>query len=135
VDINQIMSPHVVTVEADDTLDVVRNIFERATFHHLLVIDSSELTGVISDRDLLRAISPRVGTDHETEQDLATLNKRAHQIMSRNPVSLRGKSTVNEAIELFCNHHISCIPVVDQHNVPIGILSWRDLLKTFLNQQ
>jgi hypothetical protein len=40
------------------------------------VDEHKNLSGVVSDRDLLRALSPYVGSAAETERDLATLNKR-----------------------------------------------------------
>jgi len=40
------------------------------------VIESGKLIGVVSDRDLLKAISPNIGTMSETYRDEATLNKR-----------------------------------------------------------
>jgi len=66
----------------------------------------------------------------ETARDLATLNKRVHQIMSRNPVTLRPDSSVSEAARLILEHGISCIPVVNGAGKPVGIVSWRDLLKS-----
>jgi acetoin utilization protein AcuB len=61
--LGEIMSTRVVTVEFDDSLATVKEIFDSLRFHHLLVVGSDrKLCGVISDRDLLRAISPYVGT-------------------------------------------------------------------------
>ena len=85
--VQEIMTATVVTVEMDDSLKVVKEIFDNVDFHHLLVIDEGALFGVISDRDLLHVLSPKVGTVAETSADAADLNKRAHQIMSRKPVT------------------------------------------------
>ncbi len=86
--VETIMSPKIVTVEMDETLERIREIFEQHRFHHLLVISGHRLMGVISDRDLLKSISPFVDTLSETSRDSATLQKRAHQIMSRKPISV-----------------------------------------------
>ncbi len=127
--VKEIMSETIVTVEMDDSLKVLKGIFDKVKFHHLLVVESGRLYGVISDRDLLKALSPNIGSISETAEDLATLNKRAHQIMTRKPITLSPKAGIDEAIEVFNNHKISCIPVVDEERKPVGILSWRDLLK------
>ena len=127
--VTNIMTPSVVTVEMDDPLGIVKEIFDNAHFHHLLVVEKGKLTGVISDRDLLKAISPNIGTAAETNRDTATLNKRAHQIMTRKPVTLTLDAGIQDAISLFNNHDISCIPVVDTTNAPVGIISWRDILR------
>lgn len=127
--IRDIMTKRVVTIEMDDKLSVVKDIFDNAKFRHLLVVEEDKLFGVVSDRDLLKAISPNIGTMTETYKDAATLNKRVHQIMTRKPITLPPTATVKEAVNLFNNHRISCIPIVDEQFRPIGIVSWRDILR------
>jgi len=127
--VRQIMSTNVVTVEMDDTLKTVQTIFENLKFHHLLVLDGGKLVGVISDRDLLKAISPNIGTNIESYRDAATLNKKVHQIMTRKPVTLNQQASVASAIEVFNCNRISCLPVVNDDSRLVGILSWRDILK------
>jgi acetoin utilization protein AcuB len=129
--LGNIMTARVVTVELDDRLEVVKDIFDTMRFHHLLVVDErKKLSGVLSDRDLLRALSPYVGSAAETARDLATLNKRVHQIMTRQPITLRQESGIAEAAQLMLKNRISCIPIVDDEFKPVGIVSWRDLLRT-----
>ena len=125
------MTNVVVSVEMDDSLRVVKDIFDNTNFHHLLVVDNNELTGVISDRDLLKALSPNVGTLSETSRDAATLNKRSHQIMTRKPVTIKLGASIQEAINLFNTHTISCLPVVNTEVQAVGIVSWRDIFRTF----
>jgi acetoin utilization protein AcuB len=127
--VEKIMSKTPTTVEMDDSLSVVKEIFDHTRFHHLLVVDSGKLFGVVSDRDLLKALSPNVGTVRETSKDAASLNKKVHQIMTRKPIVLAQNAGIYDAIEIFNNHNISCIPIVDEHQIPIGIVSWRDILK------
>lgn len=127
--VQHFMSTKLVTVELDDRLETVKEIFERLKFHHLLVVDSEKLFGIISDRDLLKALSPNIGTLAETWKDAATLNKRVHQIVTRHPIVLNPGSDIYEAIDLFNTHAISCIPIVDSEFKPVGILSWRDIMK------
>lgn len=129
--LRDIMTSRVVSVELDDSLETVKGIFDSARFHHLLVVGSDKkLLGVISDRDLLRAISPYVGTLAEQARDLATLKKRVHQIMTRAPITLTAEASVTDATQLFLAHRVSCIPVVDTGFRPVGIVTWRDVLKS-----
>jgi acetoin utilization protein AcuB len=133
MDVGSLMTTRVVSVELDDRLDVVKKIFDTLKFHHLLVVDDvGKLKGVVSDRDLLKALSPYVGSASENARDIATLNKRAHQIMSRNLITLHPRATIPEAVKLFLEQRISCIPIVNEALKPVGILSWRDILKTLL---
>ena len=128
--IRDIMSERPVSVSLDDHLDVVKGIFDHAKFHHLLVIEEGKLFGVISDRDLLKAISPHIGTKRYTMRDLETLAQPVHRIVTRKPLTLSADASVDEAVAIFNTHNISCIPIVDHGDVAVGIVSWRDIMKT-----
>ena len=128
--ITEIMSTPVVTIEMDDSLATAMNIFEHTKFHHLLVVDdNNKLVGVVSDRDILKAISPNIGSAAEKPQDLATLNKKVHQVMSRQPICLKATDRVRKVVETFDDNRISCIPIVNEEQKPVGIVSWRDIIK------
>lgn len=124
------MTTPVVTVEMDDNLAVVKEIFDHTHFHHLAVLEEGRLYGVLSDRDLFKAISPGVGTPAESNHDRAALTRRAHQIMSRRPVVIEQEQDVSDALRLFEERHVSCLPVVDADQNLVGILTWRDLLQS-----
>lgn len=127
--IRDLMTTPVVTVEMDDTLGVVKEIFDHTQFHHLVVMEEGELFGVLSDRDLFKAISPGVGTPAESNHDRAALSRRAHQVMSRRPVVIKQDQGIGDALRLFEDHHVSCLPVIGEDGTLAGILTWRDLLK------
>ena len=123
------MTKAFVSVSLDDTLATIRSIFKQANFHHLLVVDKKQLAGVISDRDLLKALSPNIGTAAELARDSATLNKKAHQIVNRKLTTLTADASIFDAIDIFNHTQMSCIPIIDENNHPVGILSWRDIMK------
>ncbi len=127
--ISKIMSTRLVSVEMDDSLSLVKDLFDQGRFHHLLVNGRDGLCGVISDRDLLKALSPNIGKAAETSKDLACLHKKAHQILTRKPITLPSTATVYDAIDIFNESAISCIPIVNQQNKAVGIVSWRDIIK------
>ncbi|EOD55022.1 CBS domain-containing protein [Aeromonas molluscorum] len=130
--VETIMTSRVVTVEMDDRLSVIKDIFEQAKFRHLLVIEEGKLIGIISDRDLLQALSPYLDSAAEQSRDTETLNRRAHQIMTRDPVTISSHQTLAYAARLMLDKKVSCLPVLEQGQL-VGILSWKDLLKAALD--
>jgi acetoin utilization protein AcuB len=74
-------------------------------------------------------LSPYIGTPSENARDTATLKKHAHQIMTRQPITLAPEAELADAIKLFLEHRVSCIPIVDNGLKPVGIVSWRDMLR------
>ena len=126
--VKEIMQPTTVRVGMDETLAKVREKFAEHRFHHILVTDRNRLVGVISDRDLLKNISPFINKLSERAQDLATLNKRAHQVMTRKLITAGPDELVNDAACRMLEARVSCLPVVDEYERPLGIVSWRDIL-------
>ena len=131
--LSEIMTTQVATIGMDDTLAAIKKIFEKVRFHHLLVLsEEHEVVGVISDRDLLKQLSPYLNTASEQERDLHTLNKKAHQIMSRELISASPTTTVKNATMMLMEHSISCLPVLAEGKSLVGIVTWKDILKLFL---
>jgi acetoin utilization protein AcuB len=132
MNVDAIMSREPVTVGMDDDLHRVKDLFELYRFHHLLVLLGERLVGVISDRDLLRASSPFIGRGSERPQDVATLNRRIHQIMTRNLVVVAPETPVEDAARLMLDKRVSCLPVVTAEGHVLGIVTWRDQLRSLL---
>jgi acetoin utilization protein AcuB len=133
--VGDIMTTQVVTIEMDDSLEVIRDIFKKFRFHHLLVVDRKRLVGIISDRDVLKAISPYVETISETVRDRATLNKRAHQIMAYHPVTVEQSCPLQEAAQLMLFRGVSCLPVTTSDGMVQGVVTWKDVFKAFLKSK
>jgi len=133
--VKKIMSSPVSTIDMDDRLSKVNELFLKNKFHHLLVVKDDMLFGVVSDRDLLKALSPNLGTTAEKRHDKATYNKRVHQVMNRDPICIEQHHSIHAAIALFLEKDITCIPVVDKNKKPVGIVSWRDILKVIQRPQ
>jgi len=133
--IADIMSPATVRIGMDETLETVRALFQEHRFHHLLVTERNKLVGVISDRDLLKHLSPFINKMAERPQDLATLQKRAHQVMTRTLVTAAPDETVEDAGRQMLDARVSCLPVIDDQQRPVGFVSWRDMLRALCQRR
>jgi len=128
--ISDIMTSPAETITMDHSVEAIRDLFEANKYHHLIVIgDDGECAGVISDRDLLKSISPFIGKKMERSADLACLKRRAHQIMTRQLVAVRHNTSLRAATRVMLDHRISCLPVVDAHKKCIGIVTIRDIVR------
>ncbi len=127
--LSNIMVRSVVTVHMDDELSLLETLFENRRFKHLPVVDEeNRLVGIISDRDLRDELSPSLNTPGETARDEALLRRRAHQIMTRNPISATPEDDVAYAARLMLFNGVSAIPVNDENGHLLGIVTWEDLL-------
>jgi acetoin utilization protein AcuB len=130
--VESIMSRNVIKIKMDETLLRIQNLFEQYKFHHLLVTDEKDLIGVISDRDLLKNLSPFLNTPLEQPRDKALLEKKAHQIMTREPVTINRKTSLEDACRLMQQKNVSCLPVISPEGYIEGVVTWRDLFRTLL---
>ncbi len=127
------MTRHVITISMDATLREVKQVFDAAPFHHLIVTEHGKVVGVLSDRDLLRNISPFLGKMAERNQDLASLDRKVHQIMTRHVRFIGPETTLAEAGKRMIDERISCLPVVDDSEHPVGIVTIRDIARVAID--
>ena len=97
--------------------------------HVPVVEDSGKLAGIFSDRDLNHAYPPR-----ETESgwyydklELDRLNVK--HFMTKEPTTLTPKNTLDDAVKIFMNSKIGCLPIVESDGKLVGIVSYVDALK------
>jgi CBS domain-containing protein len=64
----------------------------------------------------------------KAEARLALNAETAADLMTPNPVSIRGVATVREAIVLLTDKGISAAPVIDEAGRPVGVLSRSDIV-------
>lgn len=129
--ISAIMTRKVIKVGKEDTLQVVREIFETFAFHHLLVTEGRKLVGIISDRDLLKALNPILDNPGSGLDGLDLDIMRAHHVMSPNPITVSPQTAISDAAGLLLSHNISCLPVASPTNEVEGIVTWKDMLKHY----
>ena len=131
--VGELMTHKVRTIRMDAPLREVRSIFRRRKFHHIVVTANDAPVGVISDRDLLQNLSPFLGNRMmERAQDKHTLDKRVHQIMSRQLITIGPDATAEQAVEEMSEHGVSCLPVVDEQDRLVGIITWKDLARSLV---
>ena len=134
--VRDLMTARIVTIGMDDTLRTAQRIFSRHKFHHLVVVESGKPVGVLSDRDLLKNISPFVGALlSELPRDSATLRRRVHQMMTRKLVSIGPDCEISLAAQRMMDEHVSCLPVIDNDDKVVGIITIHDLLRWLVKRR
>src|SRR5688572_2956469 len=112
IEVRQVMSRRVHSVQPTTAVEDVTEIMEREGFHHLLVMKEGSLLGVISDRDF----KSRRGWV-------------ARHIMTACPLTVSPSTQLNQAITMLLHQRISCLPVVEEGKV-CGIMTATDMLMT-----
>ena len=127
-----IMTEGPMTVSPSDSIQQAEDIMEEHHIRQLPVVEELELVGIITDRDIRSFLSGHLyGTSKERQQALET---EVGTVMTDKPLSLSPDDEVQEAIELLIEEKVGGIPVVDGENQLVGIVTYVDILRCFLEQ-
>lgn len=139
--VRDVMTTEVVTVTRDTHFKSIARLLERHQVNLLPVIDEEHrVVGVVSEADLLTKVEwqgrGRPGRierwlllEDELRKAGGTL---ASQVMTSDVATTRPEVTVNHAAQLMLVSHVKALPVVDDDNRLVGIVSRADLLKSFV---
>lgn len=128
--IASIMTRKVHTTSQDASLASLREVFSKARYQHLPVVDSSNrLLGIISVKDYFKALSPVMESAFETSVENYVQSRKVRHVMTSPVLSVYEKSPIKEAAALLLEYNIGCLPVVDAEQRLQGIVSWKDVLR------
>jgi acetoin utilization protein AcuB len=131
--IGDIMSQPVYTVRSDENLDAARKALDMLHVHHLLVENNGRIVGIVSDRDVLRHLSPYVDGISAQRRDEATLRRPIYSIAAYDLVTVERDTSLEEAAALMLEHRVSCLPVRGSQGNVVGIVTKTDLLQATLS--
>lgn len=114
-----IMTTEVVTLSPSDSLMKVKELIFGRRFHHLPVIDENrKLVGIVTSWDLLKA--DLKNDEYE--------GRTVSEVMSTKVATLHPNEMVGAAAMVFLRHLFHAIPIVEQDNTLVGIVTTHDVL-------
>jgi sulfide:quinone oxidoreductase len=113
--VGDVMSPNPLVVAPEDTLGEVAERMREQDVGSALVAEYGRLVGILTSRDLLRALAGRV---HSSEA-------RVRQWMTAEPIAVSPKLSLQAAAILMTEHGIHHLPVVEAQR-PVGMIGLRD---------
>jgi len=117
--ISDIMSRDLIIVEQSELLYKFKRDFSAKRIHHILVENQfDKLVGIISLDDVLRA-----------ENFSNEYNISAADLMTADPIVINQNQSVNEAISLFLDNKYRALPVVDDNEKLVGIITPYDIIE------
>jgi CBS domain-containing protein len=111
----EIMRPEPIVVAPEDTLGEVAERMTAVNVGAVIVKDYGRLIGILTERDLLKAMAARV---HSSEA-------RVRQWMTEDPLTASEDADSEEAAQIMLEHGFRHLPVVDGGGSVTGIVSLR----------
>lgn len=111
-------------VQEASVFDAIKLMADRAV-GSLLVMDGSDLKGIVTERDYARKVIVKGRSSESTE---------VSEIMSTDIITATSQQTVNECMTLMTERRIRHLPVVTDGKV-IGLISIGDLVQAIISDQ
>ena len=113
----ELCTPNFITVAPEDTLGEVAERMSAQNVGAVVVKDFGRLIGVLTERDMLRAMAARVHTS----------DARVRQWMTENPITASPDTTFEDASKIMLEKGFRHLPVVEGNTI-LGIVSLRRIM-------
>lgn len=130
--VRDVMTKPVSTVTANENLLAARDAMWRVEARHLPVVNASgRLQGILSQRDLWRALGDLAETPSSELDDSDRPQGTVAQVMTRDVEAIPPTASAMQAAHLIYRAKIGCLPVVERSKV-VGIVTESDFVRLFI---
>jgi CBS domain-containing protein len=134
-----IMTKNVITVTPETSVTDIARLLLENRISAVPVIENGRPVGIVSEGDLLRQVDPGAprapkwlellfSRDTLAAEYIHAHARSAHQIMTRNPITVMEDTAVSDIVDILESKRIKRVPVVDLSGHVVGIVSRSNLL-------
>ena len=127
------MSKRVITVEESDSLSVAINTLKRNKIRHLPVLRDEKLVGIVTDRDIKRASPSKVTSLDIWEIHYLMSKINVKDVMVKKPYTVAVEATIEKAALMMDENKIGSLPVLNEDENLVGILSIHDIFSALIS--
>lgn len=125
--VKDIMTTEPEVAEAEESLfDAVSRMVENGIRHLPVVEEEGHIVGILSDRDVRTAVGDPIEALRGGSFEIEHLTVR--QVMTPNPATVTPDASVSEAVNWFSRDRIGVLPVTDDDDRLVGVVSYLDAL-------
>lgn len=144
MEVQAIMTTNLITVKAEASAQSVADLIVQHQIHAVPIVNELfELQGIVAEGDffyqhsgpvsmtsyLVNRMSKKVKVDGSNLADV-----KVSDIMASPCITVKPTTTVEEAGQLLVEKNFNTIPVVNDSNTLVGIITAHDILKVLLNK-
>ena len=127
-----LMTSDPLTVTPMETVDKANELMSENNIRQIPVTRDGELIGIVTDRDIRAFLNAALMNNPESRE--STLKTHVRDIMTTEPLFVGPDDDLREAVEMLIEQKFGAIPVVEEAEGLVGILSYVDVLRYFLDQ-
>ncbi len=124
------MTRRPVTVRRGTSILKTREMMDDEQVRRLLVVDDDgTLIGVVTSGDLREAWPSPVSSLEPFERKAALAEIPIEDMIDADPITIQPDATIQEAADLMFQHKIGGLPVIEDHDHLIGVITQSDLIR------
>ena len=127
-----VMTPNPLTITAVETIGQADELLAENNIRQIPVVNGHELVGIVTDRDIRSFLSDALLANADRREK--ALRTQVSEIMTTDPLFLDPDDDLDEAVEMLIEQKFGALPVVDEAEGLVGIVSYVDVLRCFLNR-
>jgi CBS domain-containing membrane protein len=132
VHVEDIMTRKVVSLTSDHSVHLAMGVMYIKHIRHLPVVDDGRLVGLVTHRDLLRAQAALLAQPYDPRFD-QSMSTPVTAVMRTNVWSVHPRTPALEAARIMLDHRFGCLPVVDEANRLVGIVTEVDFMRAMVD--
>ena len=127
-----VMTKNPLVMTRGETIGQADALMTENRIRQLPVVEGSALLGIITDRDVRSFLVN--SSLHDPEERAKALKTEVGEVMTAAPLTVSPEDDLRDAVELLVEEKIGGIPVVDVAEGLVGIVTYVDVLRCFLNR-
>ena len=127
-----VMTKDPLTVSPVETVGKADELMAENSIRQIPVVEDGELIGIVTDRDIRSFFSGALLENPDTREK--ALRTPVREIMTTEPRFVAPDDDLQDAVEILVEEKFGAIPVVDEAEGLVGIVSYVDVLRCFLNR-
>lgn len=129
----EVMHTAVVPARPEQSVEEAYRQMLEGHFRHMPVVTAqNKLVGVVSDRDL-RNVLVFLNDSQHGQSFVGDRKLTVAKVMTREPLRVAKDDLVRTAVKLMVRHKVGCLPVCDENDHLLGIITETDMLKLLEN--
>lgn len=118
----------IVTINSSERLVHARYLMLENNIGRIPVMESGKLIGIISERDVAVAFQEFKDNVPDNHQEAQVKNLLVADVMSRNPQTATPTTPTKEIVSSMVDKNIGIVPIMDENEKLVGIITRRSLL-------
>lgn len=132
--IKHIMSTQIQAVQQGQNLSDIYQIMSTSGVHHVPVLNTNELVGIVSFTDMMQLNFNLQGLDQQNLGSVIDNQFKTTDIMSRELTTLNEDQSIRDAVNLLADGSFHSLPVTDNNNHLVGMVTSTDLIRYLKDQ-